>query len=174
MEARAVKQALDTERVPAQPTGACYSRPSILETTECSKVKLHKARAGVRRDPCSSVLPSRIFLPTSSPTSFFSITECFASASLLPARTVNSALGVSVCCCCLSAPDGYCLIDEVPPLFSENRHQAFSQSCFCVCWRSAAGVGFLRVLRAQLFCTSKQASAQSHVIFPDHSFAAIY
>lgn len=38
---------------------------------------------------------------------------------------------ISLCCCCLTAPDGYCLIDEVPSLMSENRHQPSSQSFFC-------------------------------------------
>lgn len=108
VEARVAKQALDTERAPAQPTGACYSRPRILETTECSKVNLHGARAGVRRDPCCSVLPGQQHPPSH----FFSyLLFSITSSSLLPAMTVNSALGVAVCCCCLSAPDGYCLID---------------------------------------------------------------
>lgn len=50
-------------------------------------------------------------------------------------------------------------------LISENRHQAFSQSCFCFLLEVSIRDRFLCVLRALICWTSKQASTQFHVIF---------
>lgn len=105
---------------------SCYCRPSILETTHCLFLAFPTQQTqtpqGQERSNEATCRSAPTFFTTYSPTLGFAL-----SIALFP---LHSPAMASWSCCCLTAPDGDCLTDEVPSLSSENRHQPFSQRCF--------------------------------------------
>lgn len=129
LETSAAKQALDTGRIPIQPIGghilqAKHPRncPLLVPGFLFPSANPNSTRPG-QEWPHATVPPTcHLFFTTYSPTLDFAL-----SIALFPLHFPAMS---SLSCCCLTAPDGYCLTDEVPSLSSENRHQPFSQRCF--------------------------------------------
>lgn len=139
METRAAKQALDTGGSPSSLLEAtsCYCRPSILETTRCFFLAFPTQQTQTPQGQHRSNEATG----RSAPSLLHHLLSALGLCRMDCFIPCHSPATASLSCCCLTAPDGYCLTDEVPSLRlkTDTTHSLSAPSLSC--WRSGSGSG---------------------------------